>query len=392
MDTGGLDVERKNQIERDVLRQAERAMLEAHLILFVTDLQAGLMPQETKIAKKLKDGKKPVILVGNKADNPTIRNLAYNPEWPKLNLGQVYPVSAANGTGVGDLLDRVVEILKTKDKKIENPFEGYATKVAIVGKPNVGKSSLVNRILGEERVIVSDIPHTTREPQDSLLLKDGVPFILIDTAGIRKKARIMPGVEKAGVKKSLAVLRKADAVALVMDANEGVGAQERHLAGLIEEAGKPTIIVVNKWDLIKNKTAKTMNEYRAKIMNALPSLSWAPIIFSSALSGERADLLLDIAALAQKEAERTIDEPLLEKFMRKIVKEHRPSKARGVRHPYIYSIKQIGVRPPTFLLVIKELAPIHQSYFRFMEKRLRETFGFKYVPIKIISKAVKRRE
>lgn len=392
VDTGGLDIERRDEIEINVIKQAERAIAEAHLILLVTDLQTGLLPQERAIAKKLRLSKKPVILVGNKADNPTIRARAFDSEWHRLELGPVYPVSAENGTGVGDLLDAIVNLLQIKHKEIESPFDLVPTKVAFVGKPNVGKSSLVNKILGEERVIVSPIPHTTREPQDSLILKSGRPYILIDTAGIRKRARIEPGVEKAGVKKSLAMLKRADAVALILDAKEGIGNQERHLAGLIEEAKKPVIIVINKWDLVKDKTTKTMDAYRLKLKSDLPFLAWAPMIFCSAKTGERVDRVLDLALEAQAQSQRKIDEPLLEKFLKKTVKEHRPTKAKGVHHPYIYSIKQIDTEPPTFLLTIKELAPIHTSYVRFMENRLREKFGFKGIPIKIISKSIKRRE
>ncbi len=352
----------------------------------------GLLPQERAIAKRLSSSKKPVILAGNKADNPGIRSRAAEREWPQLNLGTIYPVSAENGTGVGDLLDAVVEKLRKKDTRAESPFDTAPIRVAIIGKPNVGKSSLVNKILGEERVIVSDIPHTTREPQDSLLLSNGKPYILVDTAGIRKRSKIIPGLEKAGVKKSLAAIRRADVIALVLSADEGLGTQERHLAGVIEESGKPVIVVVNKWDLIGEKTSQVMDAFRAKISKSLPFFAWAPVLFASAKTGEKTHLILNIAERAKLEAERKIDDPLLEKFLRKIVQEHRPTKAKGVRHPYIYSLKQIGVSPPTFLMVIKELAPVHASYIRFMENRLREKFGFKGVPLKIISKSVKRRE
>ncbi|MBI2098891.1 ribosome biogenesis GTPase Der [Candidatus Uhrbacteria bacterium] len=392
VDTGGLDVERKSEIEKNVLRQAERAISEAHFILFVVDLQTGLLPQEREIAKKLKASRKPTLLVGNKADNPALRSRAEDKEWMRLNLGKIIPVSAENGAGVGDLLDSISRKLAAEDKKIQSPFDETPIKVAIIGKPNVGKSSLVNKILGEERVIVSDIPHTTREPQDSLLLYNGRPFTLIDTAGIRKRAKIAPGLEKAGVKKSLAVIHRADAIVLTLDAREGLGTQERHLAGIIEESGKPVVTVVNKWDLVRDKTAKTMDAYRAKIIRDLPFLSWAPILFTSAKTGERVGEILNLARLSKEEAGKMIDEPLLEKFLKKTVREHRPTKAKGVRHPYIYSLKQISSAPPTFMLVIKELAPIHPSYIRFIENRLREKFGFKGTPIKIISKSVKRRE
>ncbi len=392
VDTGGLDVERRDEIEINVVKQAERAVAEAHLILLVTDLQTGILPQERAIAKKLKNSGKPIILVGNKADNPAIRNAAWDPEWGKLGLGHPFPVSAENGVGIGDLLDKIVELVREKNKDLKSSFDSLATSIAFVGKPNVGKSSLVNKILGEERVIVSDIPHTTREPQDSLLLKNNAPFILIDTAGIRKRAHITPGVEKSGVKKSLNMIKRADVVALILSAEEGSGAQERHLAGLIDEAKKPTIIVVNKWDLIKDRTTNTMEAYRAKVMRDIPFLSWAPIIFCSAKTGERIPDILDLATKSREQSERRIDEPLLEKFLKKTVKVHKPVKAKGVRHPYIYSIKQIDVNPPTFILAIKELAPIHSSYMRFIENRLRETFGFKGVPIKMFSKYFKRRE
>lgn len=392
VDTGGLDVEHRDEIERNVVKQAEIAIAEAHIILFVTDLQTGLLPQEIAIAKKLKKSGKPVIVVGNKADNPSIRNTAWNREWARLGLGPVQPVSAENGIGIGDLLDSIVKLAGSKDIKLQSSLDLPAVKIAFLGKPNVGKSSLVNQILGEERVIVSDIPHTTREPHDSLLVRDGEPFILIDTAGIRKRSRVESGIEHAGVRKSLNMIRRADTVALVLNAAEGTGAQERHLAGLIEDAKKPAIIIVNKWDLIKDKNEQTMEEFKAKIFSAMPFLAWAPAVFCSAKTGEKIGQILDYAKEARVQSGRTIDEPLLEKFLRKMVKLHRPTKAMGVKHPYVYSIKQVGVNPPTFMLAIKELAPIHDSYLRFIENRLRETFKFKGVPIKVFAKSFKRRE
>lgn len=392
VDTGGLDVEHRDEIEKNVVKQAEIAISEAHIILLVTDMQTGLLPQEVAIAQKLKKSNKPIILVGNKADNPSIRNTAWNQEWARLGLGPLYPVSAENGTGLGDLLDAIVKLAKSKNIKLQSSLDLPAPKIAFLGRPNVGKSSIINKLLGEERVIVSDIPHTTREPHDSLLLRDGEPFILIDTAGIRKKARVESGIERAGVKKSLNMIHRADIVVLVLNAAEGTGAQERHLAGLIEEAKKPAVIIVNKWDLVKDKNEKTMEEYRGKIFSAMPFLSWAPSIFCSAKTGEKIGQILDYAKEARVQSERTIDEPLLEKFLRKMVKLHRPTKAKGVKHPYIYSIKQVGVNPPTFMLAIKELAPIHDSYLRFIENRLRETFKFKGVPIKVFAKSFRRRE
>lgn len=391
VDTGGLDSERKDEIERSVIRQAERAIAEAHLILFVVDMQVGLLPQEREIAKKLKNSKKPIVVVGNKADNPALRARAWDQDWGNLALGENIPVSAENGTGVGDLLDAIINKLQLKETPITSLFDKEPVRVALLGKPNVGKSSILNSLLHDERVIVSDIPHTTREPQDSLLLHKNEPFILIDTAGIRKRARIAPGLEKSGVKKSLNVLKRAHVAALILDASEGIGMQERHLAGIIEMEKKPAIIVVNKWDLVKGKATWTMEAYKAKILSALPFFNWAPVLFCSAKNGERIADILNLAAAAKIQSERKIDEPLLEKFLKKIVSYRKPTKAKGVNHPYIYSMKQIDVAPPTFLLAIKELAPIHANYIRFMENRLRETFGFEGVPIKIISKAFKRR-
>lgn len=392
VDTGGLDVERKDEIEKNVVRQAELAMTEAHLILFVVDLRVGLLPQERTLAKKLRQSGKPVLLVGNKADNPMLRARASDREWNALGLGTMYPVSGDNGTGIGDLLDALANKLQSKTSLVQSPFDREPIKIALLGKPNVGKSSLLNKMLGEERVIVSNIPHTTREPQDSLILRADMPFLLIDTAGIRKRAKIIPGLEKSGVKKSLNAVRRSDVAVLIIDAKDMVGAQERHLAGIIEEFKKPVIIVINKWDLISGKTTNMMDLYRAKIIRELPFLSWAPIIFVSAKTGERTDKIFELALSAKLQGERTIDEQMLEKFLRRVVSKHRPIKGKGVRHPYIYSMKQVGVAPPTFLLSIKELAPLHASYLRFMENQLRDEFGFQGVPIKIISKAVKRRE
>ncbi len=389
VDTGGLDVERRNRIEQEVLRQAKLAIKEAQLILFVVDLSFGLLPQDRELAAELKKGDKPVILVGNKADNPKIRFLAHEPEWRGLTLGEPFAVSAENGSGVGDLLDLILQTLP-QARSATNPFTRIAPiKIAIIGKPNVGKSSLVNSLLGEERVIVSDIPHTTREPQDTLLLYGDKPFVVIDTAGIRKRARIEHGLEKMGVKKSLNAAKRADVVVLVLDASEPVGIQDKHLAGIALETHKPFIIVINKWDLIPEKTTKTMAGAENNFRAFFPFLDWAPVIFTSAKSGERVPRILELAEEVKRAYGTAIPPSELDAFIRNLTHAPRGVKPKGVRHPRILAIRQRAKEPPVFEIAVRGREPLPDAYLKFLERRLREKFNFVGTPVIVKSKSIR---
>jgi len=268
IDTGGLTFSEDVPLEDDIIKQTEIALQEADLIVFVTDIQAGLLPQERELAKKLlkKSKDKPIILVANKADSITSHTAIYDKEWRTLGLGEPLPVSASNGSNVGDLLDLIYSgfnKLSRRPKKVKE--EVVSIKVALMGRPNVGKSSLFNKLIGEERVIVSPMPHTTREPHDTLVEVEGQPLLFIDTAGIRRKAKVSGELEKIGIGKSIATINKADIVLLVLDATEPITDQDQQLAGLLREHTRSVIIIVNKWDLAEDNTDEFRNNVKKDI-------------------------------------------------------------------------------------------------------------------------------
>lgn len=386
VDTGGLDVRAKDEIERDVTRQAKRAMEEADLILFVVDAETGPLPDDRTLAKELLAAKKPVILAANKADNPRDRARMAEGRWEALGHGAALPVSGSNGSGVGDLLDRIVAALAERSgEEHEDPV-----RIAIVGKPNVGKSTLVNALVGEDRMIVSPVAGTTREPQDTMVLYEGRSFLLVDTAGIRKRAKIGPGIEKAGVRKSLAAIERADVVFFVIDLTEGVGAQDRHLAGLIAEAGKACVIVGNKWDKVPHKTAQSLFERERELReHDLRQLDWSLLRIVSAQTGDKVEALFSAAVTARGHWRERIPEAKLDAFFRKMIAHEK--KHGGVRHPYIYRMRQTRIEPPTFVLAIKAKRKenmVPEAYLRFIERRLREAWDFSGSPVRILAKAV----
>jgi len=284
-------------------------------------------------------------------------------------------------------LDEIYKKLKKLKVRLSTIKEEEEIKVSIIGKPNVGKSSLLNKLLSKEVAVVSAIPHTTREPQDIRLEYKGENITLIDTAGIRKKARVERGFEKMGVKKSIITLKRSDIVLLVLDLSEPFGTQDKHLASMIEESNKGLIIVGNKIDLIKEEDWHS--KYMLHIKKYFPFLAWAPIIFTSAGTGERVGRIYDMILEVKKNREKTIDTKILEKFIKETARAHKPLKAMGVYHPYIFGIKQSGVQPPRFTIFIKEKTSLHDSYLKFLSKKIREEFGFLGVPIKMEVKNVK---
>jgi GTP-binding protein len=391
IDTGGPTKTQTNKISqyflKEIKRQIQIALDEADLIFFIIDLKEGLTAQDFEVAAMLKKIQKPVILVGNKADNPKIREKAEEAEWLKLGFGKPQPVSAANGTGTGDLLDKAFEILKTQKKlKIEEKEEGKLIKVAIIGKPNVGKSSLLNALLGEERVIVSEIPFTTREPHDTLFTYKNQKFLLVDTVGIRKKAKIAPGIEKIGVERTIERLEKSDIALLVTDVSIPLAKQDNFLAGLVLEKEKGIIIIANKWDLIPKKDTATFSQYYRRFF---PYLTWAPIIFVSAKTGEKVKKIIDLILQVKEEREKILRPEELSQFLKSLIKEHQ-FKIKGATSK-ITSFQQVGINPPKFLLTIisKEILP--KAFIKFIEKRLREKFGFIGTPIEVKIKQIKNR-
>lgn len=364
---------------QEIQDQIKIALKESDLILFVLDVKEGLLPEDKRIASYLRNFKKPIILVLNKTDTPKWRR--EEGEYFKLGLGEPFFVSALLGSGTGDLLDEIIKQLSIKRQKIkikkQIPIGIY--KLSIVGKPNVGKSSLLNAILGEKRVIVHELPHVTREPQDIIINWQGHLILLVDTVGIRKKTKIKSPLEIEGVRKSLRILKKSDVALFVVEAHNFVTKQDMALASYIIKSKRGIVIVVNKWDLIKNKTEKSIINYAKYFYRAFPYLNWAPIIFISAKQDLRVKKVLDLALKVKMEREKRIEKEELEKFFKQFPK---PKKTKRTKIK-IYSLEQTEIRPPRFVLLVSKKTELHSSYLKFLEKRLREKFGFIGTPIEI---------
>lgn len=393
IDTGGLEniikqhsgqISSSDNIDDQIAKQAMAAIKEADLLLFVVDVKNGLMPHDVELIKELRKLKKPILLTANKADNQKWRQATA--EFYKLNIGEPWPISALNGTGTGDLLDEIVKRLKKlpKKKKITVAAEEKAIRVAIVGKPNVGKSSLINAILGEERVIVSPIPHTTRDAQDIEFSFAGQKIIFIDTAGMRRHSKkSADSFEKQAVAQSVTSINKADIALLVTDVSKRLSWQDKHLIDEANQAGVGLIILANKWDLIPDKNTDTVNEYNHYYQGFFPFLKWAPIIYSSAVQKLRINKILITIIKIYQEKNKTISDNALNKLLKSMVKKHKPSRGKGTKQPYIYNLKQIATNPPTFAVKMNFKADMHASYLRFIENNLRYKFDFIGTPIRL---------
>ncbi len=395
VDTGGLeDIAIGKIIAREVKKQVDIAVAKADLIFFLVDLKAGLLPDDIKISKFLKKLKKPVILVGNKADNAVLQIKAEEKQWLRLNFGKPLPVSAVTGAGAGDLLDQATAILKTIEiKKTPPTISRPPIKVAIIGKPNVGKSSLLNSLLGEERVLVSEIPFTTREPQDTLFIYKDQPLLLIDTVGIRKKAKIKPGLEKMGVKRSIAAIERSDIVLFVTETQEPLTAQDKHLAELILKTNASLIILANKWDLVSQKESATINRFTLYYRRFFPFLDWAPILFISAKTGEKVKKILDLILEINKERNKLLKPEELEKFLKITLVKHWAivhRKKKISERPKIIDLTQTATAPPKFQLITTSKEAIPDAFIKFIEKRLREQFDFLGTPIKVEVRQIKK--
>jgi len=386
VDTGGFaTIDDDVTLQKETWEQTELGCKEADVIFFVADIQTGILPQEMVIAKKLRALKKPVYLVANKADSPKLRSLASEAIWYKLNLGEPNVISAQTGAGIGDLLDLALESVpepKSKRKaRVIEPVEVEPLKVALMGRPNVGKSSLFNKLIGEERVIVSDIPHTTREPHDLLVQVEGKEILFIDTAGIRKKTKVNGEIEKLGIGKSLETIDRADIILFVLDASDFIADQDQQLAGLLNQHAKSVIIVVNKWDTADEKGDAMRQDAAEKINTALPHLDYAPILYVSAKSSYRIHQIFPAIFHADQGRRLTLTDVELKQFLRDAVARSMPKKGLGVRHPRIEKITQIGENPPVFELTIKHKTSLHISYLSYLRKLLREKFDFYGAPI-----------
>lgn len=385
VDTGGLDPTSSDDYAVRIRAQVELAIAEADAILFLVDVREGITATDIEIAELLRRTAKPVFLVANKADNQRRRLEAV--EFYRLGLGDPVPVSALHGTGIGDLLDMVLERLPAI--KLEEPET--AVRIAIIGRPNVGKSSLLNALLGQERAIVSEQPGTTRDAIDTLLEKDGQRFLLIDTAGIRKRGRVEPGIEQYSVLRALRAIGRADVAVLLVDASEGVTAQDTHIAGYVAESFKGLIIAVNKWDLIRAQAKRYRishgpdyrQEYEAFVRNQFNFVDYAPVLFISAKTGLRVSQVLSTALQIKGERQKRVPTGILNQAIQEAILRHGPP-SEGRRQLKIFYVTQADVEPPTMVFFVNDPGLMHFSYQRYLENTVRERFGFMGTPIKFV--------
>lgn len=397
MDTGGIDPTKgKGQTplsigSKDFIRQirehAELAIEDSDVILFIVDGQSGVTPADHEIADILRrkqrevDGEfwPPIVLVVNKAESAQVRQGAG--EFYELGMGEPYPVSALHGTGTGDLLDEVVRHFDLSEDDLE---EDTSVKIAIVGKPNAGKSSLLNKIVGEERAIVSEIPGTTRDAVDTKLEYEGIDITLIDTAGIRRRGKVSPGVEKYSVVRSMKAIERADVAILMIDATTSITAQDTHIAGYIKDAYKSALVAVNKWDLVEKDTF-TINDYTAHIRQELNFMNYVPMIFISALTGKRVNQVLPLALRIQEERLVRLSTSQINKIIQRAQDMH-PAPSKTGRALRIYYGTQVRSDPPTFMLYVNDPELAHFSYLRYLENQIRGDYPFIGTPIRIVLK------
>ncbi len=391
IDTGGLDIGNKDSLDREIKKQAHFAMAQADLVIFLVDARVGPQPADKQLAQELQKVRSKVLLVANKAETKELRFAAQNPAWKRLGFDLPLSISALTGQGVGDLLDVIFKQLKPSSENVESKVD---LKVSIVGKPNVGKSSLLNKILGEERVIVSPIPHTTREPQDTLFTfnVERLTFnvLLIDTAGLRRNAKIKPGIEQLGVRKTLMTIERSDVVLFIIDGTQPLDAQDKRLAGLLEEKNVGVIVVVNKWDRLPRADVKSGDELKNTVHHWLPGLDFAEVVFVSALNGHNVQKVLPAALTVSEHRKRVITDEELAALLPKLIKRHKPTKGKGTRHPVIRRIEQVATEPPSFVVWIGPKQSLHQTYLRFIENQLRQYYDFEGTPIRVEARQEKK--
>lgn len=390
IDTGGYERKKETPIDAGIKDQIQIAVSEADLVFFLVNIRDGIIQEDIEFAKQIRKTKKPTILVANKADKKELMDRAEDPTWKKLGFGLPVPVSATTGVGVGDLLDRAYELLE-KENLEPAPVEKIdALKMAVIGKPNAGKSSLINALCGSPRMIVSEIAFTTREPQDTYLNYRGEDYLLIDTAGIRKRSKITKSLEKTGVQKSRQAIERADIILLVLDISQSITAQDKTLADLARDSGKGLIIVANKWDLLKDKSPRSAKQFGDYIYDRLNFISWAPIIFASAKDRKNVLKIFELAKDVQQERRREISANALDKFLKTAIKQAKPIGGSGMTTaPYIHAIHQLGTKPPEFEIVVKRKHVLHPNYLKYLERKLREKFGFEGTPVIVKSRSLK---
>ena len=378
IDTGGMEIGSEEIIQRQILQQAEIAIETADVILFVTDVKTGVTDDDRQVANLLRRTKKPVVLAVNKVDSVK-RDTMDIYEFYELGIGDPLPVSAGQALGLGDMLD---EMVKHFPENTGTDEDDDAIKVAIIGKPNVGKSSLINKILGEDRLIVSNIPGTTRDAVDSPITIDGQKYIFIDTAGMRRKSKIKEEIERFSIIRAVAAVERCDVAVLLIDANEGVTDQDTKIAGIAHERGRAALIAVNKWDSIE-KDDKTMNRYLKDIANELAYMAYAPRVFISAQTGQRIDRMLEMIQTVHQNHALRISTGVLNEVLIEATAMQQPPADKG-RQLRLYYMTQVSEKPPTFVIFVNERGLFHFSYRRYIENQLREAFGFVGTPIHFI--------
>lgn len=386
IDTGGIEMDSKDKMLKHMREQADIAIDTADVILFLVDVRQGLVDADFKVADMLRKSGKPVILVVNKVDNFE----KYMPdvyEFYNLGIGDPHPISAASKLGIGDMLDAVLELFDLE--KIEEE-EDDRPKIAIVGKPNAGKSSLINNLLGENRVIVSDVAGTTRDAIDTEIVYNGTEYVFIDTAGLRRKSKIKENIERYSIIRTVAAIERSDVVILMIDATEGVSEQYAKIAGIAHDRGRGLIIAVNKWDAIE-KDNHTVKEYTKKVRDILSFVPYAEIIFISALTGQRTKKIFDMLETVIENHAMRIQTGVLNEILMEAVALQQPPSDKGKRLKLFY-MTQVSTKPPTFVLFVNKKELMHFSYQRYIENRIRDTFGFMGTPIRIFIRERKEKE
>ena len=386
IDTGGIELDSADQLLSSMRQQAQIAMEEADVIVFVVDGRAGLTSADEEVGKLLRSANKPVILAVNKTDSPQQEMNIY--EFYNLGLGDPLGISASNALGLGDLLDAIVAAFP---REAEEDKEADEISIAVIGRPNVGKSSIVNALIGEERVIVSNIPGTTRDAIDTHFVADDIKFILIDTAGMRRKGKIDEPVERYSVMRSLRAVDRADVVLMVINAEEGITEQDKKIAGYAHESGKGVVIIVNKWDIYPNKDDKSTLRFTEDLRDELGFLQYAPVLYTSALTHQRIPRITELVKYVADQQSMRIQTSVLNELIRDAVSVNPPPSHRG-KQLKIFFMTQADIQPPKFVVFVNDLELMHFSYLRFLENKLRESFGFEGTPLKLIVRGRKEED
>ena len=386
IDTGGIEPDTSDIILSQMREQAEIAISTADVIVFIVDVRQGLVDADSKVADMLRKSRKPVVLAVNKVDSMAkFGNDVY--EFYNLGIGDPVPVSAASRLGIGDLLD---EVVKHFDGTASEEEEDDRPRIAVVGKPNVGKSSIINKLLGENRVIVSDIAGTTRDAVDTEIVHNGTPYVFIDTAGLRRKNKIKEELERYSIIRTVTAVERADIVVVVIDAKEGVTEQDAKIAGIAHDRGKGVIVAVNKWDAIE-KNDKTIYQYTNKIRETLAFMPYAEFIFISAATGQRLPKLFDMIDMVRQNQNLRVATGVLNEIMTEAVAMQQPPSDKGKRLK-IYYMTQVSVKPPTFVVFVNDKELMHFSYTRYLENQIRNAFGFKGTSLKFIIRERKEKD